>query len=38
MIGTVQRSPTIGDAMLQIYPNFINPGSLWGAANTAKPA
>jgi glyoxylase-like metal-dependent hydrolase (beta-lactamase superfamily II) len=26
------------DAMLKIYPDFVNPGSLWGAANTAKPA
>jgi glyoxylase-like metal-dependent hydrolase (beta-lactamase superfamily II) len=24
------------DAMLEIYPNRANPGSLWGAANTAK--
>src|ERR1700681_3297066 len=24
------------DAMLQIYPNRVNPGSLWGAANIAK--
>ncbi len=24
------------DAMLQIYPDRVNPGSLWGAANTAK--
>jgi glyoxylase-like metal-dependent hydrolase (beta-lactamase superfamily II) len=24
------------DAMLEIYPNRVNPGSLWGAANTAK--
>jgi glyoxylase-like metal-dependent hydrolase (beta-lactamase superfamily II) len=24
------------DAMLEIYPDRINPGSLWGAANTAK--
>lgn len=24
------------DAMLDLYPNRANPGSLWGAANTAK--
>jgi glyoxylase-like metal-dependent hydrolase (beta-lactamase superfamily II) len=24
------------DAMLEIYPERVNPGSLWGAANTAK--
>jgi glyoxylase-like metal-dependent hydrolase (beta-lactamase superfamily II) len=24
------------DAMLEIYPDRVNPGSLWGAANTAK--
>jgi glyoxylase-like metal-dependent hydrolase (beta-lactamase superfamily II) len=24
------------DAMLELYPDRINPGSLWGAANTAK--
>jgi len=24
------------DAMLEIYPHRVNPGSLWGAANTAK--
>ena len=24
------------DAMLAIYPDRANPGSLWGAANTAK--
>ena len=24
------------DAMLELYPNHVNPGSLWGAANTAK--
>jgi hypothetical protein len=22
--------------MLEIYPDRVNPGSLWGAANTAK--
>jgi glyoxylase-like metal-dependent hydrolase (beta-lactamase superfamily II) len=24
------------DAMLELYPDRVNPGSLWGAANTAK--
>jgi hypothetical protein len=24
------------DAMLELYPDRANPGSLWGAANTAK--
>jgi glyoxylase-like metal-dependent hydrolase (beta-lactamase superfamily II) len=24
------------DAMLELYPNHVNPGSLWGAANVAK--
>ena len=24
------------DAMLDLYPDRVNPGSLWGAANTAK--
>ena len=24
------------DAMLDLYPDWVNPGSLWGAANTAK--
>jgi hypothetical protein len=24
------------DAMLEIYPDCVNPGSLWGAANIAK--
>ena len=26
------------DAMLEVYPNRVNPGSLWGAANAAKKA
>ena len=26
------------DAMLELYPDRANPGSLWGAANNAKPA
>jgi hypothetical protein len=24
------------DTMLEIYPNRVNPGSLWGAANITK--
>jgi hypothetical protein len=24
------------DAMLELHPDRVNPGSLWGAANTAK--
>jgi hypothetical protein len=24
------------DAMLELYPDRVNPGSLWGAANKAK--
>ena len=24
------------DAVLEIYPDRVNPGSLWGAANAAK--
>jgi hypothetical protein len=24
------------DAMLEIYPDRVNPGSLWGAANITK--
>ena len=24
------------NAMLELYPDRVNPGSLWGAANTAK--
>jgi hypothetical protein len=26
------------DAMLEIYPDRVNPGSLWGAANAAEKA
>ena len=26
------------DAMLEVYPDRVNPGSLWGAAKTAKKA
>ena len=35
---TITRPGLTHHSMLQIYPNFVNPGSLWGAANTAKPA
>jgi hypothetical protein len=27
---------TAYDPMLELYPNHVNPGSLWGAANVAK--
>ena len=26
------------DAMLEVYPDRVNPGSLWGAAKAAKKA
>jgi glyoxylase-like metal-dependent hydrolase (beta-lactamase superfamily II) len=29
-------APQLYDAMLQLYPNYVNPGSLWGAANVVK--
>jgi glyoxylase-like metal-dependent hydrolase (beta-lactamase superfamily II) len=29
-------APQLYDAMLELYPNYVNPGSLWGAANVAK--
>jgi len=36
----IQASATgarqVYDAMLDLYPNFANPGSLWGSANAAK--
>ena len=35
---TTATARELYDAMLKIYPDFVNPGSLWGAANTAKPA
>jgi glyoxylase-like metal-dependent hydrolase (beta-lactamase superfamily II) len=34
MVTTTARE--LYDAMLEIYPDRVNPGSLWGAANTAK--
>ncbi len=30
------NSRQLYDAMLELYPDRVNPGSLWGAANTAK--
>ena len=30
------NSRELYDAMLELYPDRVNPGSLWGAANTAK--
>src|SRR5258708_25261075 len=33
---TTTTARQLYDAMLEIYPDRVNPGSLWGAANTAK--
>ena len=33
---TTTTARQLYDAMLEIYPDRINPGSLWGAANAAK--
>jgi glyoxylase-like metal-dependent hydrolase (beta-lactamase superfamily II) len=33
---TTTTARELHDAMLQIYPDRVNPGSLWGAANAAK--
>ena len=33
---TTTTARQLYDAMLEIYPHRVNPGSLWGAANTAK--
>ena len=33
---TTKTARELYDAMLEIYPDRANPGSLWGAANTAK--
>ena len=33
---TTTTARELYDAMLEIYPDRVNPGSLWGAANTAK--
>ncbi|MDI7864558.1 MBL fold metallo-hydrolase [Rhizobiaceae bacterium n13] len=38
---TLEKVPTaldLYDAMLALYPDRVNPGSLWGAAKVAKPA
>jgi glyoxylase-like metal-dependent hydrolase (beta-lactamase superfamily II) len=35
---TTSTARELYDAMLEIYPDRANPGSLWGAANKAKPA
>jgi hypothetical protein len=34
---TVNARPLYNE-MLELYPDRVNPGSLWGAANTAKKA
>jgi glyoxylase-like metal-dependent hydrolase (beta-lactamase superfamily II) len=33
---TTTTARQLYDAMLEVYPDRVNPGSLWGAANTAK--
>ncbi len=33
---TAANARQLYDAMLELYPDRVNPGSLWGAANTAK--
>ena len=33
---TTTTARELYDAMLEIYPDRVNPGSLWGAANAAK--
>lgn len=35
---TTSTARELYDAMLEIYPDRANPGSLWGGANKAKPA
>jgi glyoxylase-like metal-dependent hydrolase (beta-lactamase superfamily II) len=35
---TTTTARELYDAMLEIYPDRVNPGSLWGAANAAKEA
>jgi glyoxylase-like metal-dependent hydrolase (beta-lactamase superfamily II) len=35
---TTTTARQLYDAMLEIYPDRVNPGSLWGAANSAKKA
>jgi glyoxylase-like metal-dependent hydrolase (beta-lactamase superfamily II) len=34
--GATTNARELYDAMLELYPDRVNPGSLWGAANTAK--
>jgi hypothetical protein len=36
--GATTTARELYDAMLEIYPHRVNPGSLWGAANAAKKA
>jgi glyoxylase-like metal-dependent hydrolase (beta-lactamase superfamily II) len=33
---TTTTARQLYDAMLDLYPDYVNPGSLWGAANAAK--
>jgi hypothetical protein len=30
------QSAALFDAMIELYPDRVNPGSLWGGANAAK--
>ena len=34
--GATANARQLYDAMLELYPDRVNPGSLWGAANAAK--
>jgi glyoxylase-like metal-dependent hydrolase (beta-lactamase superfamily II) len=36
--GATHTARELYDAMLDLYPTYVNPGSLWGAANIAKKA
>jgi hypothetical protein len=33
---STQTARELYDRMLELYPNRVNPGSLWGSANAAK--
>ena len=36
LVETTSNARELYDAMLQLYPDRANPGSLWGGANRAK--
>jgi glyoxylase-like metal-dependent hydrolase (beta-lactamase superfamily II) len=38
LLQSTARARDLYDAMLALYPDRINPGSLWAAANAAKPS